>query len=64
MTGCVSVSHRCRPPVFGKDEGSLIDDPAVLEELTMRVHVRAQQQEADFIGKNETVARLSLLKHQ
>lgn len=48
--------------MFGKDEGSLIDDPAVLEELTMCVHVHAQQQEADFIGKNETVVRLSLLK--
>lgn len=40
--------------MFGNDEGSLIDDPAVLEYLTMCV----QQEEPDPIGKNKTVIRL------
>ena len=34
MTACVSVSEGCRPPVFGNDEGSVIDDLAVPEEQT------------------------------
>lgn len=34
MTACVSVSDRCRPPVFGNDEGSVIDDLTVPEEQT------------------------------
>lgn len=37
MTACVSVSDGCRPPVFGNDEGSVIDDVKIPEKQTQCV---------------------------
>lgn len=33
VTACVSVSDGCRPPVFGNDEGSVIDALTLPQEL-------------------------------